>query len=198
MHGARGPSGTPLAFCTTLALPFRSEGGVILLSPLECEQGSLGLGKVAGRAPKPLHGARGPSGAPLAFYTPLAHEGLFAKAPLGVSLGHGVSARLQEGLPSLLMEQRAVRSSPGFLYDPRASFSLGRRGCFAEPPRVRTGVARSRQSCKKSPLASTRGERSVGGSPDFFLYDPHASFSLGRRGGMCQATLGGHERWHFW
>ena len=50
-HGARGPSGVPLAFCTTLAQPFHSEGGVCLLSPLECEPRSLGLGKVAGRAP---------------------------------------------------------------------------------------------------------------------------------------------------
>ena len=30
--------------------------------------------------------------------------------------------------------ERAVRSSPVFLYDPRASFSLGRRGCFAKAP----------------------------------------------------------------
>ena len=48
---SRGPSGAPLAFCTTLALPFCSEGGVVLPSPLECEPGSLGLGKLAGRAP---------------------------------------------------------------------------------------------------------------------------------------------------
>ena len=34
---------------------------------------SLGLGKVAGRAPKPLHGARGRSGVPLAFCVTLAH-----------------------------------------------------------------------------------------------------------------------------
>jgi len=58
LHGARGRSGVPLAFCVTLAHPFRSEGGVVCRA-LECEPGSLGLGKVAGRAPEPLHGARG-------------------------------------------------------------------------------------------------------------------------------------------
>ena len=81
LHGARGRSGVPLAFYATPAHPFRSEGGVCLLSPLECEPGSLGLGKVAGRAPEPI-------------------------------------AR----------SERAIRSSPGFLCDPRASFSFGRRG----------------------------------------------------------------------
>ena len=40
--------------------------------------------------------------------------------------------------------KRAVRSTPGFLYDPRATFSFGRRGLLAEPPRVRTWVAGSR------------------------------------------------------
>ena len=42
-------------------------------SPLECEPGSLGLGKVAGRAPEPLHGARGRSVVPLAFCATPAH-----------------------------------------------------------------------------------------------------------------------------
>ena len=49
-HGARGRSGVPLAFCATLAHPFRSEGGVVCRA-LECEPGSLGLGKVAGKPP---------------------------------------------------------------------------------------------------------------------------------------------------
>ena len=75
----------------TLAQPFRSEGGVCLLSPLECKPRSL------------------------------------------------VSAKLQGELLSLYGE-------------------------------VRQGF----------PLA--------------FLYDPRAFFLFGRRGGMCQATLGGYER----
>ena len=41
-------------------------------SPLECEPGSLGLSKVAGRALEHLHRARGRSGVPLAFCTTLA------------------------------------------------------------------------------------------------------------------------------
>ena len=80
-HGARGRSVVSLSFLMALTHPFRSEGGVCLPSPLECEPRSLGPGKVAGRAPEPL-------------------------------------AR----------SKRAVRSSPGFLCDHRASFSLGRTG----------------------------------------------------------------------
>ena len=49
-HGARGRSGVPLTFYVTLAHPFRSEGGVVCRA-LECEPGSLGLGKVVGRDP---------------------------------------------------------------------------------------------------------------------------------------------------
>ena len=77
-----------------------------------CEPGSLGLGKLAGRAPYPLHEVRGPSGALLAFYTPLAHEGLFAETPSGASLGHGVSAYLQEELPSLCTEREGRQEFP--------------------------------------------------------------------------------------
>ena len=71
LHGARGRSGVPLAFCVTLAHPFRSEGGVVCRA-LECAPRSLGLDMVAGRAPEPLHGARGRSGVPLAFCATLA------------------------------------------------------------------------------------------------------------------------------
>ena len=71
-HRAGGRSGVSLAFYTTLVHPFRSEGGVVCRA-LECEPGSLGLDKVAGRAPEPLHGARGRSGVPLAFCATLAH-----------------------------------------------------------------------------------------------------------------------------
>ena len=88
-HGVGGWSGVPLAFYATLAHPFHSEGGGCLLSPLEREPRSLGLGKVCRESPR-------------------------------------ASAR----------SGRAVRSSPGFLCDPRASFSLGRRGFFAEPAQV--------------------------------------------------------------
>ena len=49
----------------------RKEG--LFAEPFACEHKSLGLGKVAGRAPEPPHGARGRSGVPLAFYTTLAH-----------------------------------------------------------------------------------------------------------------------------
>ena len=56
----------PCLFCTALAHPFRSEGGVVCRA-LECEPRSLGLDLVAGRAPEPPHGARGRSGVSLSF-----------------------------------------------------------------------------------------------------------------------------------
>ena len=69
-------------------------------SPLECEPGSLGLGKVVGRAP--LHGARGPSGVPLAFcmtlMLPFHSEGGVecARLPL-VGISVGTSGELLSG-----------------------------------------------------------------------------------------------------
>ena len=84
----------------------------LFAKPIECEPGSLGLGKVVGRAPEPLHGARGRSGVPLAFCTPLVREGLFAEPPLGASLGRGVSAYLQEEPPSLCMEREGHYEFP--------------------------------------------------------------------------------------
>ena len=141
---------------------------------------------------------------------------------------------------------RAIRSSPGFLGDPHASFSFRRRGCLSSPSSASLGRwvlarlqegppsllhgARGRSGvplafyvtlvhpfhseggvcsprplecgprslgpdkvCRESPQSSARSERAVRSSPGF-LCDPRASFSLGRRGGICQATLGGCER----
>ena len=49
----------------------RKEG--LFAEPIECEPGSLCLGRFAGRVPEPSHGARGRLGVPLAFYATLAH-----------------------------------------------------------------------------------------------------------------------------
>ena len=86
---------------------------------------------------------------------------------------------MRKELPSLCTEQEG--RGVGFCRDPScASSSRWASATF----------------CRKSPLASARSKRAVRDSLDF-LFDPHASFSLGRRGGMCHATLGGRERWHF-
>ena len=45
----------------------------LFAEPFACEHRPQGLGKVAGGAPEPLHGMRGRSGVPLAFYATLAH-----------------------------------------------------------------------------------------------------------------------------
>ena len=69
-------------------------------SPLVCEPKSLGLGNVLQEQPPSLsHGARERSEVPLAFGSPLAREGLSAEAPLGASLGRGVSASFADGAP---------------------------------------------------------------------------------------------------
>ena len=137
----------------------RGPGGVGLLlqglfSPLskefyrvcrahKCEFGSLGLSLVAGRTPKPPHGARGRSVVSISFLTALTHPfrskgGACLPSPLECeprSLGLGKVCR--ESPRASVQSERAVRSSPGFLCDPLASFSLGRRGLFAKRPRVR-------------------------------------------------------------
>ena len=77
----------------------------LFAEPIECEPGSLGLSKFAGRAPEPPHRARGQSGVPLAFYATLAHpfrlEGgvEYAKLPL-VGASSDTSGELLSGSPS--------------------------------------------------------------------------------------------------
>ena len=59
-----------------------------------------------------------PLGVPLAFYTPLAREGLFAEAPLGASPGRGVSAYLQEEPPSLCTGREGSQELPCLFVQP--------------------------------------------------------------------------------
>ena len=149
----------------------------------------------AGGAPEPPLGARRRSGVPWLFCSTLTYPfrsdgGVVCRAHSGASRSHWVSTRLQEEPLASARSERAVRSSPDFLYDPRASFLLRRRGCFAEPPRVRTGVARSRQDCRKSPLASAWDKRSIGGSPGFFVRP--SRFLFARKEGW---NVPGYPRW---
>ena len=107
-------------------------------------------------------------------------EGLFVE-PSSASLGRWVSARLQEEPPSLCTEREGRQGFPWLFVRPSRVLSVRTEVLFAEPPRVRAWVAGSRQSHRKSPLASTWSERAVRSSPSF-LYDPRTSFSFGRRG----------------
>ena len=50
-----------------------SEGSYRIRRAHECEFGSWGLGKIAGRAPEPLHGARGRLVVSLSFLVALTH-----------------------------------------------------------------------------------------------------------------------------
>ena len=74
----------------------------LFAEPIECEPGSLGLSKFAGRAPEPSHGSRERSGVPLAFYATLAHpfrsEGgvEYVKLPL-VGVSSDTSGELLSG-----------------------------------------------------------------------------------------------------
>ena len=89
-------------------------------------------------------------------------EGLFAE-PSSASLGRWVSARLQEGPPSLYTKREGGQEFPWLLVRPSRILFVQTEGLFAEPPRVRAWVARSRQGCRKSPLASAWSERAVRG-----------------------------------
>ena len=122
LHGARGRSGVPLVFCATLAHPFRSKGGVVCRA-LECKPGSLGLGKVAGRAPEHLHGARGRSGVPLAFCATLAcpfrlDGGVVCRALACEPRSRGLGVFCGRSPLASARSKRAVRCSPGFFERP--------------------------------------------------------------------------------
>ena len=86
----------------------------------------------------------------------------------------------------------SARSKRATSSGPRASFSFGRRGGVCQAtlggravtPPVVAGKA-------PEPLLGARGRSGVFLS---FLCGPRASFSFGRRGGVCQATLSGREQ----
>ena len=82
-------------------------------------------------------------------------------------------SRVQEEPPSLRLEQEGGQGSPAFFIRPSHILFVRTEGLFVEPIRVRAGAAGSRQGCRKSLLASARGERAVESSPGFF-YTPRA------------------------
>ena len=71
-----------------------------------------------------------PLGVPLAFYTPLAREGLFAEAPLGASPGRGVSAYLQEEPPSLCTGREGRQELPCLFVRPSRFLFARKEGLF--------------------------------------------------------------------
>ena len=66
-------------------------------------------------------------------------EGLFTEPPRVLAWVAGSRQGYRKSPLASAQSERAVRSSPGFLCNPRASFSFGRRGCFAEPSRASLG-----------------------------------------------------------
>ena len=134
-------------------------------------------------------------GVPLAFYTPLAHEGLFAETPSGASLGRGVLAYLQEELPSLCPKQEGRQEFPWLFVQPSHNLFIRKEGFVCRAPSSANLGRWVSVKLQGEPLSLCGEVRQ--GFPLAFLYDPRASFSFGRRGGICQATLGGRERWHF-
>ena len=122
-----GGQGSPGFFIRPSHILFvRTEG--LFAEPILVRAKAAGLGKVAGRAPS-LY-VRGPSGVPLAFYTPLAREGLFAEAPLGASPGHGVSAYLQEEPPSLYTGREGRQELPCLFVRPSRFLFARKEGLF--------------------------------------------------------------------
>ena len=93
-----------MAFYATLAHHFRSKGGVCLPSPSSARLGRWVSARLPEEPPSLLHGARGRSGVPLAFYATLAHPfrsegGVCLPSPSSVSLGRWVSARFAGRAP---------------------------------------------------------------------------------------------------
>ena len=121
-------------------------------------------------------------------------EGFVCRAPSSASLGRWVSTRLQEEPPSLLHGARGRSGVPLAFYVTLAHpFRSEGGGCLPSPLEYEPRSLGLGKVCRESPRASARSERAVRSSPSF-LCDPRASFSLRRRGGICQATLGGRER----
>ena len=101
---------------------------------------------------------------------------------------------LQEEPPSLRAEREGDQEFPWLFVRPSRNLFIRKEGFVCRNPLE--GEPRSLglgKVCRESPRASARSERAVWSSPGF-LCDPHASFSFGRRGGICHATLGGRER----
>ena len=121
-------------------------------------------------------------------------RGLFAETPSRASLGRGASAYLQEELRSLCPEQEGRQEFPWLFVRPSRNLFVRKEGFVCRNPlEGEPRLLGLGKVCRESPRASARSERAVRSSPGF-LCDPRASFSLGRRGGICQATLGGRER----
>ena len=88
-----------------------------LPSPLECEPGSLGLGKVAGRAPEPLAWSERAIRSSPSFLCER-KEGFVCRAPSSASLGRWVSAKWQEEPPSLCTEREGDQGFPWLFVRP--------------------------------------------------------------------------------
>ena len=79
--------------------------------------------------------------------------------------------------------ERAVRGPNNFFVQPSHILFVWTERLFAEPTRVRTWVAGSRQTYRKSPLASARSERAVRCSPSFL-------YALTREGLFAETPSG--------
>ena len=117
--------------------------------------------------------------------------------PVGASSDRRASTMLREEPLSLRLEREGRQGFTRLFVRPSRFLFAWKEGLYCRAPSC---ASPSRWAlamfCRKSPLASARSKRAVRDSPDF-LFDPRASFSLGRRGGRCHATLGGRERRHF-
>ena len=114
-----------------------------------------------------------------------------AETPSGASLGRGASAYLQEELPSLCPEQEGRQEFPWLFVRPSRNLFVWKEGFVCQGPSSANLGRWVSAKLQGEPLSLY--ERSIRGSPGF-LCDPRTSFSFGRRGGICQATLGGRER----
>ena len=116
-------------------------------------------------------------------------EGLFAEPFVCELRPLGLGKVCRKSPRASARGERAIRSSPGFLYDPRASFSLGRRGCLPSPSRASLGRWVSARLQEEPP--SLRAERE--GDQEFpWLFVRPSRFLFARKEGW---NTPGYPRW---
>ena len=131
---ARGRSGAPLAFCSTLTYPFRSDGGVVCRAHSCANLGRWVSANLQEEPPSLCTEREGRQVLSWLFIRPSRMRVCLLRPPRVRAWVTGSQHIYRKSSLASAWSKRAVRSSPGFLYDPRATFSFGRRGLFAETP----------------------------------------------------------------
>ena len=133
----RAVRGPPRLFCSTLAHPFCSDGGVVCRAHSCANLGRWVSTNLHEEPPGLCTERKGRQVLSWLFIRPSRVRVCLLRPPRVRAWVVGSQHICRKSSLASARSKKAVRSSLGFLYDPRASFSLGRRGYIAETPRVR-------------------------------------------------------------